>query len=192
MIDNAHHTAIGDAGALAPQPLGSAASRSTGVGSTTPGNPSAGTPTPTASQTKSAAQRAADARAANAKAGTEVRRPLPPKNGAERVPAKDVKVQTFGSIRKNRSTLRVMSARQDLSGQRELGWVADDGVPVGGARCSQKFRLSTGVRVAEKPSLLVCWKLSKAKSVYTVAVQIGGRPSKAESAAAIKKAWSKL
>jgi hypothetical protein len=194
MIDDAHHTAIGDAGALVPQPLGSAASRSTGVGSSAPGNPSAGTPTPTptAAQTKSAAQRAADARAANAKAGPKVLRPLPPKSGGVRVAAEDLTVKTFGSVQKNRRTLRVMSARQDLSGQRELGWVADDGVPVGDARCSQNFRLSTGVPVTEKSSLLVCWRLSKKKSVYTVAVTIGARPSKAESVAAIDKAWSRL
>jgi hypothetical protein len=190
MIDNAHPTATGHTSALGTPP--SEPDASAGVASPSTSKPSAKTPAKTTSKAKTAAQRVADARAASAKDRIKVLRPLPPKNGGKHVAAKDVKVTTFGSVRKDRSTLRVMSARQDLSGQRELAWVADDGVAVGSAWCSQKFRFSGGTPVAEKPTLLVCWRLSEKKSVYTVAVKIDGRPSKAESVAAINKAWSKL
>jgi len=194
MIDNAHRTETGEVGALAPaQPVESTdARRSAGVGSPADSTPSATPSGAATSKAKTAARRAAEARAANEKAGTEIRPPVPPKRDVKPVAAKDLKVKTTGTVEEDRKMLRVVSAREDLSGQHELGWVADNGEVVGNARCSQNFRFAGGTPIKEKPSLLVCWRLSKKKSVYTVAVKIGGRPSKAQSVAAIDKAWAKL
>jgi hypothetical protein len=86
----------------------------------------------------------------------------------------------------------VMSARKNLAGYRELGWVAGDGERVGSATCSQTFRFSAGMAPAEKPALLVCWRTSAGRSVYTVATNPGGRPSKQASVAAIDKQWKRL
>lgn len=175
--------------ATLPSPAASGTTASTAAspsGSATlpPGAGKAGTPKPS-----SLADRIANARAANAKAGTEVRHPLPARTATSK---SGVKVTTFGSVNEDRSTLRVMSARRDLSGQRELAWAADAGTQVGSARCTQNFRFAAGTPAAEKPTLLVCWRLSDTKSVYTVAVNVDGRPSAEASVAAIDTAWSKL
>jgi hypothetical protein len=191
--DDADTVTTGDTGALAPitepstsvpgvlAPSGrpSAAAASTGVRSFTV------TPSPS-----TVAQRVAAARSAAAKAGTTPRAPLPPKAGGAY--AQDVEVATKGSVAKDRRTLKVVSAREDLTGQRELAWVADGGEPVGSSRCTQTFRFSGGTTAAERPTLLVCWRTSAEKSVYTVAVDLDGRPSKQASVAEIDKTWAKL
>jgi len=92
----------------------------------------------------------------------------------------------------DRRTLRVVSARGDLTGSRELLWVADGGHAVGKARCSQRFRFSPDAAVSEKPTLLICWRTSATRSVYTVAVDLDGRPSEKASVATIDKVWAQL
>jgi hypothetical protein len=101
-------------------------------------------------------------------------------------------VSESGSLPVDRRTLRVVSARGDLTGSRELLWVADGGHPVGTARCSQKFRFAPSNEVTEKPTLLVCWRTSATRSVYTVAVNLDGRPSEKASVATIDKVWAEL
>jgi hypothetical protein len=88
--------------------------------------------------------------------------------------------------------LRIVTARKDLTGYSELAWVADGGTRVGKAKCSQKFRLSNETEPKERPTLLVCWRTSAKKSVYTVAVNVNGRPSRPQSVSAIDKAWSQF
>jgi len=149
------------------------------------------TPTPTVTA-KSFNQRLSEARTAASRAGTTIRNPLPPPNGGPMAAVDIVSVTDSGNVRTDGHSLRVVSARGDLSGQRELGWVADDGETVGDARCSQNFRLSNNVRAKEHPTLLVCWRTSATRSVYTVAVDVKGRPSKQTSVAALDKAWAKL
>jgi hypothetical protein len=104
----------------------------------------------------------------------------------------EVAVTDHGSVQQDGKTLRIVTARKDLTGYDELAWVADDGTKVGNARCSQKFRLSNEEAPEERPTLLLCWRTSEKKSVYTVAVDVKKRPSKAESVAAIDRAWSRL
>jgi hypothetical protein len=101
-------------------------------------------------------------------------------------------VSESGSLPKDRRTLRVVSARGDLTGSKELLWVADGGHPVGNARCSQKFRFNAKSAVTEKPTLLICWRTSAIRSVYTVAVNLDGRPSEKASVATIDKVWAEL
>ncbi|NMO51231.1 hypothetical protein HH310_08530 [Actinoplanes sp. TBRC 11911] len=104
----------------------------------------------------------------------------------------DISVVNTGDLRKTKSTLRVVAAHGDLSGQRELAWVANKGTPVGAARCSQQFRLANEAKPVTRPNLLICWRTTAKKSVYTVAVAVDGHPSQQASLAAITKKWTEL
>jgi hypothetical protein len=104
----------------------------------------------------------------------------------------DVRVTSSGSPQAVGGTLKVVSARGDLTGYQELAWVGDDGEAVGDARCSQQFRLSNDVKATKRPTLLICWHTSAAKSVYTVALSLKSPPSKRASVAAIDQAWAQL
>lgn len=97
-----------------------------------------------------------------------------------------------GSVAKDGRMIRVVSARQDLTGLRELALVADSGTEVGDAHCTQRFRLVAGGKVTEKPTLLICWRTSAAKSVYTIAVVAKGRPSASASVAALAARWNAM
>jgi hypothetical protein len=139
---------------------------------------------------RTSSERIAAARSAAAKATSQVRRPLPPRYGAAtEVSDDDV---TRSTMKRDGETLRVVSARHDLTGYRELGWVADKGQKVGDATCTQKIRLSPDDTVRMQPTLLLCWRTSATRSVFTVAVKIGGRPSRRASVAEIDNIWSKL
>jgi hypothetical protein len=194
-LTNDNDKVVTNTGAQAP--LAPAASASAARS----GSPSASAPTPRKSaasashaaatpKPRTTAERIAAARGKAAKAADQVRRPLPP-NGNVTV-ADGVTITNSGSLKKQGATLRLVSARTDLTGLRELAWAADDGVPVGDARCTQNFHFSGGAPAAEKPTLLLCWRTSPAKSVYTVAVVLKGRPSTATSVDAIDKQWTKL
>lgn len=186
---------VKDTGALAPlAPSAPATSAPSVSSSSAAASPSKSTgrsapATTTTPRPKTTAERIAAARAAAAKATNQVRRPLPP-NGNVAVSEK-VSVTNTGNLKKDGATLRVVSARADLTGVRELAWAADDGVPVGDARCTQNFHFSNAP-AAEKPTLLLCWRTSPSKSVYTIAVTLKGRPSTETSVAAIDKQWDKL
>jgi hypothetical protein len=150
-------------------------------------------PAPAASTArKSAAQAVAEVKGSAAKATGNVKRPLTPQ-AAGTVSEADVQVTETGSLQDPDGTLKVVSARADLTGQRELAWVTGvKGEKVGAARCSQTIRLSPDVPPRERPTFLMCWRTSADRSVYTIAVNLKERPSKAASVAAINRAWSAL
>jgi hypothetical protein len=131
-------------------------------------------------------ERVAAVRSTAAKKGPGVLRPLP---SPADVAAADVTVTTSAQ---DGGTIKVVSARQDLTGYRELGWVADRGDEVGTARCSDTIRLSPDAAATEHPTLLICWRTSAQKSVYSMAVKTGGRPSAKASVAAIDAQWARL
>jgi len=133
---------------------------------------------------KTVEERVAAIKSTAAKAGPGVLRPLPSASVAG-----DVTVTTAA---RDGGTLKVVSARQDLTGYRELGWVADPGERVGRARCSDRIRLSVDAKATAHPTLLICWRTSTQKSVYTLAVKTDGRPSAKTSVAAIDKQWTRL
>ncbi len=116
---------------------------------------------------------------------------VPPKH-PKPVAAADITVTASGSMPKDHHTLRVVSARSDLTGKRELAWVADAGQPVGDARCTQNFHIGPGAPARVRPTLLICWRTSAARSVYTVAVDVDHRPSAKASVEAIDRAWDEL
>ncbi|MCM4083776.1 hypothetical protein [Paractinoplanes hotanensis] len=89
-------------------------------------------------------------------------------------------------------TIRVTSARFDLTGEPELALVGDKGWRVGRARCTRTVRNSPGDRPRAAPSTMVCWRVSPERSVITVAVTGQGRPSSRESVAALVREWARL
>jgi len=117
---------------------------------------------------------------------------LPQQYGITAVPPKSVSVTDTGSIRRDGETMRVVSAFGDLTGRRELSWVADTGVPVGDAFCSQNFHYSAPVAPGPNPSLMVCWRLSPLKSVISIAVSKTGTPTVQAGVAAIDRRWDRL
>jgi hypothetical protein len=125
------------------------------------------------------------ARSANKRLGTEVRHQSPVK-ATDVDPAK-VHVEQTGSDRAGKM-LRVSSARQDLTGYRELAWVRD-GKAAGDAVCTKKITLSPQSPARARPTLLICWRLSAQKSVYTVAVDFKTPPPESASVAALDRAW---
>jgi hypothetical protein len=188
-------TVATETGALAPVAPpsaagpGSASPSASAVASARSGAAVSKTPSRAAAKPKTTAERVAEARGAAAKAGTRVKRPLVPGAIAAAVDESEVTTTTSQT---NGETLKVMSARQNLAGFRELGWVADNGRKVGNARCSQNFRFSNNTQPRERPTLLVCWRTSAQKSVYTMAVKMDGRPSTTRSVAAIDAQWTRL
>lgn len=144
---------------------------------------------PSRSATATSVQERLDAaRSANKRLGTEVRRPLTA--AAAQVDPAKVKVMQTGSNRVGRM-MRVSSARLDLTGYRELAWVRD-GKRHGDATCTQKITVSPDVPPRERPTLLICWRTSAKKSVYTVAVDFKKRPPVAASIAELEKAWAAM
>lgn len=134
-------------------------------------------------------RRMTEARAAARRNNVPISRPIP-RTVAE-IPDDAVTVRNVASARGG-ETLRLVSARADLTGQRELAWVADNGRKVGLARCSQTIKLATDAKPARKPNLLICWRTGTTRSVYTVMVDFDGDPSERESVTLIDATWRQL
>jgi hypothetical protein len=137
-------------------------------------------------------ERVDQARSANERLGTEVRSPLTSKVGGYVADPSKIKVETIGTVSKDRRQMRVVSAPLDLTGQRELAWVADGGEPYRGAHCSQTIKMSNNAEAKVRPTLLVCWRTSATRSAYTLLVDLDKKPSKEDSIAALDRAWAKL
>ncbi|WP_328460490.1 hypothetical protein OHA21_29955 [Actinoplanes sp. NBC_00393] len=125
-----------------------------------------------------------------AKQTRPISHPLLPQAGGWQVPESELNATVdkddHGELR------RLYSSRHDLTGQKELAWVTDDHEKIGEVSCTQKIRLSRSVPAKERSTLLICWRVSAAKSVYTVAVKKDGRPSKERSVVAVNREWTKL
>ncbi|MEU4429001.1 hypothetical protein AB0F81_51055 [Actinoplanes sp. NPDC024001] len=90
-------------------------------------------------------------------------------------------------------TIRIVSARSDLSGQRELALAGDQGKSVGdGVRCTNEVRIASGLPAGQRPTMLLCWRTSKARSVVTMAMVPKGDAPTAKSVDIIGKEWAKL
>ena len=89
-------------------------------------------------------------------------------------------------------TVRVVSAKFDLSGQGDLLMAGDGGRRVGDARCTRKLRFANAPGAREIPSMLLCWRTSSARSVVTVAVASQGKPSPSRSLELLNEEWAKL
>ena len=148
-----------------------------------------GTATPSPSTDPSVVARIKAAREAAAKAGHPIQRAKTAAPGAVAAAGGEVKKrnETLGN-----GMLRVITAKSDLTGREELLWAADQGKPVGKARCTQNFQLSNNVKPAVRPNLLLCWRTSDTRSVATVLTDSKGKPSAAKSVEIIDREWAKL
>ncbi|MFI5840432.1 hypothetical protein ACIA8K_12070 [Catenuloplanes sp. NPDC051500] len=98
--------------------------------------------------------------------------------------------ETFSDDKRKR--LKVAAARADLTGYRELSWITEDRERVGDVECTNRIRLSPDLPARERPTLLLCWRISATRSVYTVAVDMDGKPVRKESVAAVEARWNEL
>jgi hypothetical protein len=89
-------------------------------------------------------------------------------------------------------TIRVQSAHYDLTGTQDLALAGDNGRPVGTARCTRNMRFPDDPAVREVPSMLLCWRTSADRSVITMAVAAGGRPSTGRSLELLDREWADL
>lgn len=88
------------------------------------------------------------------------------------------------------TTIRVVSARYDVTARGAMLWAADEGLPIANARCTQNLLVNGRAQV--RPGMMLCWRASPGRSVVAVATSKYGRPAAALSAAAIERAWSHL
>jgi hypothetical protein len=169
----------------APSPSESAARH--GRSGTSASRAASPTPSPSASS-KSAEQRIKDARKDAAKHGVPLMRPLP----AVTVPQDKITVTNSGSLQDPKGTVRVISARGDLTGQRELAWAADDGVAYHDAHCTQRLKFANNGTAETKPTVMMCWRTSATKSVVTVLVRPHGKPSMADAVTVLDRRWAAM
>lgn len=206
MGDRDGGTVTGDAGALAPAatpptvpPLPPPAA---------PGAPSSAGPSsigPSSAGSRSASKRARATQTTRAADPAEVRKqidkarqkaaadgiPLQRPLAAAAAPAHDADSYTEQSRSLiGGGTMRIMSARYDLSGQREMLWAADRGHQVGDARCTNNFHFSATGVASVRPTMLLCWHTSDDRSV--VVLTVSKNPSMADSAGVIDKRWKEL
>jgi hypothetical protein len=186
IVPNSAHTA--PAPAPAPAPAIAAPPVETPLSVRSSGLSAARVSRTSSPQPETLAERIAEMQASALAATDQVGRPLVPSNAV--IPDSALTVSRSGSSRTG--TLKVVSALADLTGQQELAWVAGPGDRVGDAECSQRIRLSPDVPVLVHPTLLLCWKTSATKSVYTLAVDPKGKPSAQVSVAALDRQWARL
>jgi len=188
VTDHKSSTATRDAGALAPS-----VAPSSETPSEVPSSPpdaaadsvtqSAG---PSSSPSLSVDEQIKQAREKAAKDGYPVQRALTAAPNAISGPVNERSEET------ENGTLRVVTAKFDLTGQRELLWPANGGKSVGSADCTSTFRFANNAKASTKPNLLLCWRTSAERSVVTVLVDRAGKPSTAESVKVIDREWAKL
>ncbi|MBM2621596.1 hypothetical protein JIG36_39445 [Actinoplanes sp. LDG1-06] len=174
---------------VAPPPSVSATGMTSAGTARPPAEPSPSrSPSPARSEDSAAVRREIDrARAQAAKDGHPLQRPLQQK--AQAVPGSQVSTRTEPT---SEGTIRISTARADLTGQQDQLIAGDGGKPVGSARCTQKVRFSEGAPAREVANLLLCWRMSADRSVVTLAVAKEGTPSSSISTATIDREWARL
>jgi len=194
VMDHRSATTTSDTAALAPMvgaapetPTEAPAASATASPSVT-SSPSAAPPstTPSPSRGTSVDDEIRKAREKAAKDGYPLQRALTAAPHAESGPVSE------RSEPRPDGSLRIITAKFDLSGQRELLWAADRGEAVGDSHCTQNFHFSHNTKPAIRPNLLLCWRTSAERSVATVLVDQKGKPSIAESVQIIDREWAKL
>jgi hypothetical protein len=129
------------------------------------------------------------------------RTPLPtPSDLAPRVgtPSGTAEERPAGSVTRRvetvrNGTVRISSARFDLTGQSDLRYAADEGDAAGyGVYCTNRVRFDADEPVVEKAGLLLCWRTSDVRSVVTMAVAVQGTPDRQDSVGIIEQEWAAL
>ncbi|SDT79109.1 hypothetical protein [Actinoplanes derwentensis] len=85
-------------------------------------------------------------------------------------------------------TIRILSARRDLTSERQTLLSRDVGHAVGrGIRCTTEIRFGTGIPAGD-PGILVCWRTSASRSVIT----IGQNTDTASSISVLSREWQAM
>lgn len=142
---------------------------------------------------KSARERVEAARSFAAAHGVKLLHPVDPKQVPEKTSAaaENAKVRIVGSAQKG-TTMRIVTAHGDLTGLRELAWVAGDVTKSGPVSCSQRFKFANEQKPATRKNLLVCWHTSAERSVAVITADVQGRPSRSNTVAVVEREWRKL
>ncbi|MBB2942740.1 hypothetical protein FB565_002453 [Actinoplanes lutulentus] len=135
----------------------------------------------------SLASHLATVRSEAAKHHVEVKRPRVQQFAT---PASDL--ATPVNTRDKNGSLRVVTARGDLTGQEELAWIAGGVTAHGNVDCSQTFQFMSNKPAAKRDNMLVCWRTSAERSVVTVMVDMDGNPSLKKSLATVHDHWKKM
>jgi hypothetical protein len=128
-----------------------------------------------------------EARAKAARDGHALQRPL---SVAPQAAAAEVTEETRALP--GGGTMRVISAKGDLSGRREMLWAADDGKKVGEADCTRTFRFSRDEPGRVRPTMLLCWRISGKRSVVVLSVTRQGSPSAKQAVKVLNTRWNRL
>jgi hypothetical protein len=131
------------------------------------------------------AKKIREAREKMAKDGVKVDRPVDPQAAQA---TSDVSMTTTGSLKEG-GILRLVAAREDLTGQRELAYVVGGLMRHRGVLCSQTFKFSTNPVAKKRDNLLMCWRTSAKKSVIAMVVDPKGHPSPDKAVNALEKKW---
>ncbi|GLY06029.1 hypothetical protein [Actinoplanes sp. NBRC 101535] len=143
------------------------------------------TPEPVPSEAASAID---EARRKMAEDGVKVDRPVAPKVSAT---ADDVKMTTKGSL-DGGGIVRVYTAHGDLTGQKELAYVAGGIKEHRDVPCSQTFKFATNPKPAKKDNMLMCWRTTATKSVVAIVVDPEGKPSRDKAVDIVEKNWRSM
>jgi hypothetical protein len=193
LVNETEQTAAQDVTVIAPADPAAApaAPASSGASPAAPIPESSAAPTPQASGSPLSDETVTEilkAREKMEKEGVEVKRPLK-KGGAAQ--AASVEATTEGSLSTG-GIVRMVTAKEDLTGQRELAWVSGGIAKYRGVPCSQTVRFSPDSPPEKKDNLLICWRTSAAKSVISIVVDPDGKPSRAKAVTALEKEWRSM
>ncbi|MFD1370340.1 hypothetical protein [Actinoplanes sichuanensis] len=89
------------------------------------------------------------------------------------------------------ASVSIMKADYDLTGKGFVRWAADQGNPVEGSRCTNRFRFAGSKSTQVKPNMMLCWRVSADRSV--AAVTFGAKDSQttaAETAQVVARHWA--
>jgi hypothetical protein len=90
------------------------------------------------------------------------------------------------------SSIRVVAAGYDMTGHWSPLSAGDPGQAVGDARCTAKLAALPGGPAVERPTMLMCWRMSPLKSVVTVAIRPQGRPLAGASVDVLDRNWTAM
>ncbi len=178
--------------AASPAPVvvasGSAAATSAGASAEPSAVASVRASAPPSALPKEVEEKIKEARRKMAEDGVPIKRPVLPKTTAT---AENIEMTTKGSLKEG-GIVRVLAAREDLTGQRELAYVAGGVEKYRKTLCSQTFQFSTNPKPAKKDNLVICWRTTAAKSVVAMVVDPKGKPSRDKAVDALEKKWRSM
>ncbi|MFC7527654.1 hypothetical protein [Actinoplanes sp. GCM10030250] len=197
VVNNEQNTAGQEVRQIAPvatDPATPAATDASPTPSAQPSSAGSSSPVPTADASGSplpseVVEEIREARRKMAEDGVPIKPPVVPKAAAAAAPP--VEMTTKGSLKEG-GIIRTLTARGDLTGQRELAYVAGGVKEYRGVSCSQTFQFSTNPKPEKKDNLVMCWRTSAKKSVAVMVVDPKGKPSKDKAVDAIEKNWRSM